>query len=229
MSSHPEHKKEQKLGYLNLVVIVLSIYVLGALIVSTVFPPPPEVERTLNLIDDGICIFFLLEFILRFRKAPDKMRFMRWGWIDLVSSIPTLEYFRLGRAVRLVRLLRILRAFRSTRHLAGYIFRHRARGAFTTVSLIALLMLIFSSLAILQVEVSPQSNIKTAEDALWWAYVTMTTVGYGDKYPVTTEGRLIAAALMTTGVGLFGTFTGFLASWFVAERAQEDKSNEKNE
>lgn len=81
-------------------------------------------------------------------------------------------------------------------------------------------MVLFSSIAILQVEDSPNSNIKSAEDAIWWSYVTITTVGYGDKYPVTTEGRLIAAVLMTAGVGLFGTFTGFLASWFVQEKKQ---------
>ena len=78
-------------------------------------------------------------------------------------------------------------------------------------------MVIFSSIAILQVETDPNSNIKTAEDAIWWAYVTITTVGYGDKFPVTTEGRIIAAVLMTVGVGLFGTFTAFLASWFVEQ------------
>ena len=155
---------------------------------------------------------------------------MRWGWIDLLSSIPTLEYFRPGRALRLVRLLRILRAFRSLKHLTNHVFRRKVQGAFTTVAIIAVLMVIFSSIAILQVEDDPNSNIKTAEDALWWSYVTITTVGYGDKYPVTTEGRIIAVFLMTTGVGLFGTFTGFVASWFVEERHEErEKEVESSE
>lgn len=79
------------------------------------------------------------------------------------------------------------------------------------------MMIIFSSIIILQVEKAPGSNIFTAGDALWWAFVTITTVGYGDLYPVTLEGRLVAVILMTTGVGLFGTFTAFVASWFVKE------------
>lgn len=107
----------------------------------------------------------------------------------------------------------------------SHIFRNRAQGAFTSVSIIALLLLIFSSIAILQVEDSPNSNIKTAEDALWWAYATITTVGYGDKFPVTTEGRLVASILMTAGVGLFGTFTAYVASWFVEGKRNSVISN----
>lgn len=147
---------------------------------------------------------------------------MKWGWIDLVSSIPTFDYFRAGRALRLIRLLRVLRAFRSTKVLLNHVFRKKTHGAMTSALIIAILMIIFSSIAILQVETDTSSNIKTAEDALWWAYVTITTVGYGDKFPVTTEGRLIAISLMTVGVGLFGTFTGFVASWFVAEKKNEE-------
>jgi len=222
-------QQRNALGPLNLLVLVLSIYVLGALLIDTFFTLQPEVSKLLSLIDDIICIFFLYDFAVRFYRAENKMEFMRWGWIDLISSIPTLEFFRPGRALRLFRLLRILRAFRSFKHLTSHIFHRRAQGAFTSVAIIAVLMVVFSSIAILQVEDDPTSNIKTAEDAIWWAYVTITTVGYGDRYPVTTEGRIIAAFLMTTGVGLFGTFTGFVASWFVEERQDEHASFENSE
>lgn len=73
------------------------------------------------------------------------------------------------------------------------------------------------SVSILQVETAPNSNIKTAEDALWWSYTTITTVGYGDRFPVTTEGRLIAVVLMTTGVALCGTFAGYIASLLMSK------------
>jgi len=230
MDSEPTltNPNENKLGFLNLMVVVLSLYVLAALLIDTFFKLEPEVSRLLNLIDDVICVFFLYEFCVRFYRAESKLKFMRWGWIDLLSSIPTLEYFRPGRVFRLFRLLRVLRAFRSVRHLASHIFRKKVQGAFTSVAILAVLMVIFSSVAILQVEDDPNSNIKTAEDALWWAYVTITTVGYGDKYPVTTEGRMIAVFLMTTGVGLFGTFTGFVASWFVEERQEEHEKEDKD-
>ena len=216
-------KNDIKIGYLNILVIILSIYVLVALLVDTIFKLPPETSRIIDMIDNVICVFFIIDFFIRFYQAENKLRFMRWGWVDLISSIPTLNFLRAGRTLRLIRLIRILRAFRSVRHLTNHVFRKRTQGAFTTVSIIAVLMLIFSAIAILQVEDDPNSNIKTAEDAIWWAYVTITTVGYGDKFPVTTEGRIIAAILMTTGVGLFGTFTAFIASWFVEEKRHESQ------
>jgi voltage-gated potassium channel len=214
--------KPEKLGFFNLLIIVLSVYVLVALIADTFWKLPPEVSRILRIADDVICVVFLYDFVVRFRQAEDKLRFMRWGWIDLLASIPTLDFMRMGRTLRLVRLLRILRAFRSVRHLMQHVFKTRTQGALTTAALLALLTIMFSSIAILQVEDAPTSNIKTAEDAIWWAYTTITTVGYGDKFPVTTEGRLIAALLMTVGVGLFGTFTAYVASWFVGERQHEE-------
>ena len=209
---------EPKLGLLNLFIIVLSIYVLGALIIETIFKLPPEISRILSLLDNAICLFFLADFTYRFYKADNKRTCMRWGWIDLVSCIPAVDFLRGGRTIRLIRLLRILRAFRSTKHLVHHIFKSRVQGTFSAVATIAVLMVIFSAIAILQVETDPNSNIKTAENALWWAYVTITTVGYGDKFPVTTEGRIIAALLMTVGVGLFGTFTAYVASWFIEGR-----------
>ena len=215
-------QKGNSLNYLNVLVLILSVYVLLALIADTFFKLPPQISQLLTLLDDSICIFFLVEFIIRFYQANNKLKFMRWGWIDIVSSIPAFPFLRIGRLFRLVRLLRILRAFRSTKHLINHLFRNKARGAFTTVSAVAILMVIFSSIAILQVERAPNSNIKTAEDAIWWAWVTVTTVGYGDRYPVTTEGRIIASFLMTVGVGLFGTFTGFIASWFLENKKAEE-------
>lgn len=222
-----ENTESEKLGFLNLLIIVLSIYVLLALMLDTFLRLPAEVSKVLNYTDNIICAVFLFDFVKRFSQAKNKLKFMQWGWIDLISSIPTFDFMRVGRVFRLIRLFRILRAFRSTKHLVQHIFRRRTKGTLTAATVIAILMIIFSSIAILQVETDSNSNIKTAEDAIWWAYVTITTVGYGDKFPVTIEGRLIATMLMTVGVGLFGTFTAYLASWFIGEhnKVNTDETN----
>jgi voltage-gated potassium channel len=222
-----ETSVQEKLDTLNIIILILSIYVLIALFVDTVFKLPTEVSRVLNLVDTGICVIFLIDFIKRFSKAKSKIDYMKWGWIDLLSSIPTLDFIRAGRLLRLVRLLRILRAFRSTKHLLNHIFLNKAKGTLTLVTISASLMIILSSIAILQVEDDANSNIKTAEDALWWSYSTITTVGYGDNYPVTTEGRGIAILLMTVGVGLFGTFTAYISSWFISSTIENKPSNEE--
>ena len=222
MSSPAENKL---ITFFDIVIVILSIYVLITLIIDSFFKLAPEVSRLLYLFDDLICVIFLYDFTYRFIKAPSKLKFMKWGWIDFISSIPTFEYLRAGRLIRIVRLLRVLRAFRSVRYLTSHIFKTRTKGTFATVSLISFLMLIFGSISILQFETAPESNIKTAEDAIWWAFVTITTVGYGDKYPVTTEGRIIAGFLMITGVALFGTFTGFIAAWFMGDKSNNQIEN----
>lgn len=212
-----KESNSNKLGLLNLIVLILSIYLLGALIIDSLYVLPTETSILLNYIDNGICCFLFIEFGIRFKSAENKLKFMQWGWIDLISCIPMISALRAGRLLRLIRLVRIVRAFKTTKNLVDHIFANKAKGAFTSISIIAVLLVIFSAIGILQAENDPNSNIKTAEDAIWWAYVTITTVGYGDKFPVTTEGRIIASILMTAGVGLFGTFTAYIASWFVEE------------
>jgi len=215
-----------KFSLLNLAVLVLTIYVLVALIIDITFKLSDETTRLLNFIDIAICIFFFIEFCIRFYQSDNKLKFMRWGWIDLISSIPMINFLRFGRILRFIRLVRIIRAFRTTKQFVTYIFANKAQGTFASVAILAVLLIIFSSIAILQVENAPNSNIQTAEDAIWWAYVTITTVGYGDKFPVTTEGRIIASFLMTAGVGLFGTFTAYVASLFVLDNKIEKEKNE---
>jgi voltage-gated potassium channel len=218
---------DNKLGFLNLTVILLTLYVLGALVADTFWQLSPETSKLLSYFDYLICAFFFLEFSYRFIKADSKLAFMKWGWIDLLSSIPMVDFLRAGRLLRLIRLLRVIRAFRSTRQLLNHIFADKAKGTLTSVSILAILLIIFSSIAILEVENDPNRNIKTAEDAIWWTYTTITTVGYGDKYPVTTEGRILAMVLMTYGVGLFGTFTAYIASIFVTDNKTQNNNEEK--
>ncbi len=216
--------KEPRLPLLQILILFLSVYVLGVIFVQTVVPLSPETTLLLDRIDLAICLIFIYDFFLRLYRAPSKLGFLKWGWIDLVSSIPMLDVFRWGRFARVIRILRILRAFRSTKHLINYLFRHRAKSTFATVALISIVLTIFSSIAMLNFESAAESNIKTPSDALWWSFATITTVGYGDKYPITLEGRLVAVVLMTAGVGLFGTFTGYVASFFVEAEQQKEAS-----
>ena len=213
-----EDLAKKELNLFNIIILVLSLYVLISLIVTTFFVLSDEVTVLLNYVDNLICIIFLVDFAIRFKKANNKLVFMKWGWIDLISSIPYIDFLRVGRVLRLIRLIRVFRAFKATKLIFEHINRNKKQSALTSVALISFLMVIFSSIAILQFEKDVNSNIKTAEDAIWWSYVTITTVGYGDKFPITTEGRIIGAVLMTMGVGIFGTFTALVSSWFIQNK-----------
>jgi len=220
MDSKPTPAGEQ-LGPFQLVLLALSVLVLVALAADTFLSLPPEVSRVLHLADTLVCGVFFIDFIVRFRAAPSKAAFMKWGWIDLLASVPVVENLRWGRAVRILRVLRLLRGLRSLHRIFSILFAHRARGGIASVGLISFLVITFSSVSILYCERAPGSNIRTAEDAVWWSITTITTVGYGDKFPITTAGRLVASSVMVIGVGLFGTLSGLIASLFLGE--SEDK------
>lgn len=213
-------QKDQKLGLLDFIVILLTLYVLGALVIDTFCKLPKETTILLNYFDYAICAFFFLEFLFRFWKADNKLHFMRWGWVDLLASIPMVDFLRAGRLLRLIRLFRVIRAFKSTKQLLNHIFKNKAEGALTSVISISVLLVIFSAIAILEVETVSSANIKTAEDAIWWSYSTLLNSGYGDVYPVTTEGRIISMVLMVFGIGLLGTLTAYIASVFVKDKSK---------
>ena len=225
MSSDSQFETADRLTALQVITLLLSVYVLIALLVQSVFSLPPEAHAFLDRVDFYVCLIFLADFFTRLYRAPSKLAYLKWGWIDFASSIPMLDVFRVGRVVRIIRIFRILRAFRSTKNLLNYLLRDRKTTSVAAVASISFMLVVFSSIAMLQFETSPEANIKTPVDAFWWAYVTITTVGYGDKFPLSPEGRIVACILMTAGVGLFGTFTGFVASIFVEPELKQDEND----
>jgi voltage-gated potassium channel len=203
--------------------LVLCFLALGALSAQVMLQLDPSTRMILDYADNVICAAFLLDFFLSLYRAPDRWGYLStWGWIDLLSSIPTVDVARWGRAARVVRIFRVLRGIRTTKLLASLVLQRRGESVLLASSLVGMFLVVAASIAILQFEVPAEGNIQSAEDAIWWSFATITTVGYGDRYPVTTEGRLIAATLMLGGVGLFGSYSAFLAAWFLAPEAAEE-------
>jgi voltage-gated potassium channel len=197
--------------------------VLGAQFAQVAFHLPSEVNVILNRIDFFVCLVFFTDFCVRLHRAPSKLAFMKWGWIDLVSSVPTVAALRWGRLVRVFSIIRMLRTFRSMNHIVAFLYRERMKSLMGTVILTGAVLVVFSSTAILSFETAPNSNIRTPFDAVWWAFTTMTTTGYGDKFPVTVEGKIVAMVLMVTGVALFGVLTGLFVRLFMeTEMKKED-------
>jgi voltage-gated potassium channel len=204
-------------GAYQLFMLALCPFALTALAIDTLQPLAPSTRAVLRYADFAVCVLFFIDFVLQLVRAPSRWQYLlRWGWVDLLSSIPMVDALRIGRAARVMRILRVFRGVRSTKLLAEFLIGRRAQSAFLAATLVSLLLVVFGSIAILQFEQVPGANITTAQDAVWWATVTLTTVGYGDRYPITGEGRIVAGLLMIAGVGLFGTFSGYVASWFLA-------------
>lgn len=207
-------------------ILALSLYALIALAIEVVVPLDPATHQILDWADNVVCVMFFVDFLLHLSRAEHRGKyFITWGWIDLASSVPTIGLLRLGRLVRVVRIFRVLRGVRATRVLASFVLERRAQGAFLAVALLSLLLIVCSAVGILHLENTPDANIKGPGDAVWWAVVTITTVGYGDRFPVTPEGRVLGALLMIAGVGLFATLSGFVASWFLKPIHQLETSD----
>jgi voltage-gated potassium channel len=213
-------KYQRSSGYqlLMLILSVLSVTVVAAEFSGRLRPTTAQI---LKFTDLGFCVMFLFDFGLQLYRAPDRKKyFFTWGWIDLLSSIPTFDLTRFGRVARVFRIFRIVRGIRAARLIHG-VWEHRAENALLAATIAAIILVTGASILVLLFETNPDSNIKTAEDAVWWAMTTITTVGYGDRFPITDGGRIIATFLMAAGVGLFGTFSAFLASWFLGEKSED--------
>jgi voltage-gated potassium channel len=209
----------------ELFMLGLCVFALIAMAVDTFLPIDQDSRTVLQWADTAVCLLFFLDFLHSLWRAENRWcYFITWGWIDLLSSIPTIDVLRWGRAGRILRVFRLLRGVRATRLLALFILSRRRESAFLAVTLVTILLVTFSSIAVLQFEDDSNSNIKGPSDAIWWSLVTLTTVGYGDRFPVTSEGRMVGALLMFAGVGLFGTMSGFVASWFLSPLRQKEEA-----
>lgn len=112
-------------------------------------------------------------------------------------------------------MIRLLRGVRSVHRILTLSFQNKMQGGAVSLGLMAFLLITFASVSILVCERRGDANITSAEDAIWWSISTITTVGYGDKYPVTTEGRVVGIVLMICGVGMFAGLSGLMASAFL--------------
>ena len=155
---------------------------------------------------------FVLEFGSRILAARSRTAYLRGHWIDVIALAPPI---RGARVLRLLRLLRLVRSFaglyRAGLHIQG-LARHKGF-AWLLTAWLGVMALCSAWMYIAEKGVN--SAIQNPFDALWWGVVTLTTVGYGDVYPVTTEGRLAAMALMLLGIGLFGAITATITSYLM--------------
>lgn len=201
----------------ELFMLALALLSIANLILFAALPWESQQWWLVVYVDAVLTVFFLGDFAYRLHTAPSRSRYLGRGGgaLDLLSCTPGL---------RILRLFRIVRAVRISRRLGGARMFGEMRQQFAAATVY---LVIFTGILVLEVvgllelhfeQDAAAANITTAGDALWWGYVTATTVGYGDQFPVTTGGRIVGIFLLTIGVALFATFSGFLANAFLASR-----------
>lgn len=172
-------------------------------------------------LDSGILIIFTVDYFTRLLFSRNKLEFVKKNVPDLIAIIPFSSIFRIFRMSKLLRVVRLTKVFR----MSFFIMKFKRTASkflntngFIYVLLITLGIITIGSISIYYVERG--ITLDSFMDAVWWAFVTATTVGYGDISPATGIGRIIAAILMTTGIGFIGMLTGTIATYFISPKKE---------
>jgi voltage-gated potassium channel len=195
--------------------LVLSVVFLLVMMLPDLVDLPDNLSLLEEQAEWAICALFALELVANTYLAQDRKRYLLSHWLELVTvAVPFL------RPLRLLRVLVVGARFWSD---ARVILREHTVGLLVVASMSAVgVAAALESVA----ERSGDGPIKTFTDALWWAAATVTTVGYGDMYPVTTTGRAIGIGLMLVGVSLFGLLTARVAAFFLSTEESDDRQLE---
>ncbi|HWN33568.1 MAG TPA: potassium channel family protein [Pseudonocardia sp.] len=200
----------------GLAVIFLGLYALDVLNTAL----SQRQHELLDLAMTGIWVVFAVDFVVRLVLATDHRLFFRTHLLDvLILLLP------MARPLRALRVLTVIGAL--NKRLRGGLHGRAAVYVIATTMLVGTI----AALAVLDAErYAPHATIVTFGDAIWWTLSTITTVGYGDLYPITTEGRIVAGSLMVGGIALLGVITGSVATWFVGSvRDLEDEVEESGD
>lgn len=207
--------------------LIISVLFLLVILVPVVFASLPlSVRNTLTVIETILWIVFVVDYLVRFLLAPKRWRFF-WTHIPelVVISVPVLRPLRSLQVLRLLRLggLGTVANRLARRSLQG-------RAVLLVSAVIFILVLTVAGVVLIFERGNPHATITSYPDALWWALSTVTTVGYGDIYPVTSGGRLAGLLLMLAGISLVGIITAAVAAWFVQSvvKQADDVEEEKN-
>jgi voltage-gated potassium channel len=194
--------------------LALAVVFLGVLVWPLIDRDLPAwLDTAIQWADITIWVIFAVEYLIRLTLAPNRWFFVRTHIPDLiVVLVPPVRSLRVLIVLRMFRLLGVV-------SMASRLSRQSLQVRTSTyTALLALGVLFAGALTVLEVERNaPDANITSFEDALWWALTTMTTVGYGDRFPVTSQGRLMAAVLMMSGIAVLGVLTASIAAWFVGQ------------
>ncbi|WP_444920436.1 ion transporter [Microbulbifer sp. CnH-101-G] len=223
--AHSEYKFQERGNVIyQLFLLVLSIYVLSVVLVDLIFVENAEIQRVLQYIDITICCIFLLDFFVNLFASKSKLGYLKWGWIDLVASIPALDPLRWGRISKVVRILRFLRTVKSLRLLYAVLKENKLQSITLFVLLISFVSFSLCATLILQFESSNGGSIDTANEALWWAFLNIMNAKVAINQAVSVGGIFLTVLLNKVGLLLFAYLNAILIAWLLNRRTEHKKS-----
>ena len=203
----------------------ISICILALISVTfAIMDMTSGLSNILKIIDNIIYVIFIMDYVIRFIIAKSKKDFFKSNILDLIAIIPFNSAFRAFRMLKFTRLLKMTKLFRLasiSARLLKKVKRFLNTNGLKYVLCLVIVSVVISALAMTKVEHMPFT------DALWWAFVTSTTVGYGDLSPNTGLGRIIASILMLVGIGLIGSLTSSITSFFLDSKKDKECNNDK--
>ncbi|MCX8937121.1 potassium channel family protein [Vibrio parahaemolyticus] len=212
------------MGLLSLILSFMALFVISGLLF---FPIDNETRQVLIGLDFIICSIFLLQLTIDLIRSTDRRSFIKLHWIDFVASIPMIEPLRFARIFHILRVVLVLR---SSKFILHQLKENRRETTVASILLLMVILITLGSTAMLFIEAkNPAANIRTGADALWWVFVTISTVGYGDHYPVTSGGKFLAVIIIVCGVGIFGMISGVITSILTAPTKQQDHRSKNKE
>lgn len=220
--------KEKGNAVYQIFLLILSVYVLVVVFLETFFITDPELSLLLQRIDLCICFVFLADFFINLHNAPRKLAYLKWGWIDLISSIPLIDPFRWGRLARVIRILRFVRTLKSMKVLISSLNASRFQSLTLVVLLITFMAYTICAAAILELERNAASGISTANEALWWAFINIMNSKVSVAQAQSTGGIVATVVLNKIGLLLFAYLNAITIAWLVQKRGTKAVGTGRN-
>lgn len=220
----PTHLVEKGTAAYQLFLLVLSIYVLAILFAEEFLITDPETRRLLQYVDLVVCMIFLMDFFVNLFTAPNKLKYLKWGWIDFLASIPMIDPLRWGRLSRVVRILRFLRTIKSMKVLIQSIQRSKFQSFTLIVFLVSFIAYTLGASLILEFESEYGGEINTANEALWWAFLNVMNAKIAITQAQSPYGMAVTVVLNKVGLLLFAYFNAMIIAWLVQKRVDLKQS-----
>ncbi len=231
-----EDKPKKVLDYFDVFILILILLNTAAVILETVDSIQSQFRLYFFWFEVFSVFVFTVEYIGRVWASTSQRKFSKPFWgrlkyiftpmaiIDLLAILPFYLTFitfdmRVIRMLRVFRLLRLMKLVRYSASFAlfGKVLKNRKEELIVTASIVLVMMVLSASFMYYAEHQAQKENFPDIPSAMWWAIVTLTTVGYGDVYPITTLGKIFAAVIAILGIGMFALPTGILGASFVEE------------